>query len=367
MKASRNFATLRRVRSHLGTKQARALPSSGESALRVDRCVGPAPAAGPGSGSGLVGNRQPPARVGSGRVTEGHGSGRDESMSFEGDYALRMYLRDAAVSSLLSQNEEVELAARVQAGDDEARERMIRSNLRLVVKIARDFEGLGMPLLDLINEGNMGLMRAVERFDPAKGAKLSTYAAWWIRQAVKRALANQGRTIRLPVHLVDVVAKIRRCVARLTEELGREPSDGEVGEMVGLSSRRVAELLNASCRTASLDAPIVGTEDSTPLSEVICDEEMSTSYEQLEEKTTHAMIREFVGQLDRREAMIIRHRFGLDGSRERTLEEVGAHFGVTRERVRQIQNTALRKLRKLVERRERTRELSLGLNLLAAA
>ncbi|MCX6890352.1 MAG: sigma-70 family RNA polymerase sigma factor, partial [Verrucomicrobia bacterium] len=224
----------------------------------------------------------------------------------------------------------------------------------LVVKIARDYEGIGLPLRDLISEGNIGLMKAVERFDPAKGGKLSTYGSWWIKQSIKRALANQSKTIRLPVHLVDKISKMRRTSMRLQEELGREPTDEELGEELGITSTRVAQMRMAAIRPASLDAPI-GDEDSNNFAEVVEDESAHTPYEKLEEKTVTRMLQEMVKTLDHREATILRARFGLDGGAEKTLEEVGVKFGVTRERVRQIQNIALKKLRKMIEKMETTK------------
>lgn len=277
------------------------------------------------------------------------------SLAKDGEFNLRRYLREISGTALLTPAEEVELAGRIQAGDAEAREHMIKANLRLVVKIAKDYDGMGLPLLDMINEGNIGLMRAVERFDPMKGAKLSTYAAWWIKQAIKRALANQGKTIRLPVHLVDRVAKIRRTANQLHDELGREPTETEIAEAMNMSRERVAELLTASYRPASLDAPI-GEDGETQLQDVVRDENMQTAYEDFEAQTRRNLIRELIDQLDERELTIIRYRFGLDGGPERTLEEVGTKFGVTRERIRQIQNVALAKLRRMLEKRDELRD-----------
>jgi RNA polymerase primary sigma factor len=277
-----------------------------------------------------------------------------ERSSYDGDTAIKLYLREIGQVKLLTPQEEIQLAARIKKGDKKAREQMIKANLRLVVKIARDYEGIGLPLLDLISEGNIGLMKAVERFDPAKGGKLSTYGSWWIKQSIKRALANQSKTIRLPVHLVDKISKMRRTAMRLQEELGREPTDEELGEELGISSSRVAQMRMAAIRPASLDAPI-GDEDSNNFAEVVQDESADTPYEQLEEKTVTSMLQEMVKTLDHREATILRARFGLDGSQEKTLEEVGVKFGVTRERVRQIQNIALRKLRRMIEKMETTK------------
>ena len=274
-----------------------------------------------------------------------------ERPRYDGDTAIKLYLREIGLVKLLTPQEEIELAARIKKGDKKAREHMIKANLRLVVKIARDYEGIGLPLLDLISEGNIGLMKAVERFDPAKGGKLSTYGSWWIKQSIKRALANQSKTIRLPVHLVDKIAKMRRIALRLHEELGREPTDDELADEMGVPTARVAQMRMAAIRPASLDAPI-GDDESNNFSEVVEDENAETPYEHLEDKTVTRMLREMVTKLDPREATIVSSRFGLDGGPECTLEEVGAKFGVTRERVRQIQNIALRKLRKMIEKME---------------
>src|ERR1043165_417958 len=274
-----------------------------------------------------------------------------ERMAYDGDTAIKLYLREIGQVKLLTPQEEVELAARIKKGDKKAREQMIKANLRLVVKIARDYEGIGLPLLDLISEGNIGLMKAVERFDPAKGGKLSTYGSWGIKQSIKRALANQSKTIRLPLHLVAKVARMRAVSRKLQEEFGREPTDEELAEEMGMSPSRVAQMRTAAIRPASLDAPI-GDDDSNSFAEVVQDENADTPYEKLEDKTVTGMLQEMVKTLDAREATILRYRFGLDGGNEKTLEEVGQKFGVTRERVRQIQNIALRKLRKMIEKLE---------------
>lgn len=278
-----------------------------------------------------------------------------ERSSYDGDTAIKLYLREIGQVKLLTPQEEIELAARIKKGDKKAREQMIKANLRLVVKIAHDYEGLGLPLLDLINEGNIGLMKAVERFDPSKGGKLSTYGAWWIKQSIKRALANQSKTIRLPVHLVDKISKMRRTAMRLQEEFGREPTDEELAEELGITASRVAQLRTAAIRPASLDAPI-GDDDSNNFAEIVQDENAETPYEQLEEKTVNKMLDEMIKTLDPREATILRYRFGLDGGSEKTLEEVGERFGVTRERIRQIQNIALRKMRRMIEKLEAVRK-----------
>lgn len=274
-----------------------------------------------------------------------------ERTSYDGDTAIKLYLREIGQVKLLTPQEEIELAAKIKKGDKKAREQMIKANLRLVVKIAHDYENFGLPLLDLINEGNIGLMKAVERFDPAKGGKLSTYGSWWIKQSIKRALANQSKTIRLPVHLVDKISKMRRTAMKLQEVFGREPTDEELAEEMGMTASRVAQMRTAAIRPASLDAPI-GDDDSNNFAEVVQDENADTPYEKLEDKTVTRMLQEMVKTLDAREATILRYRFGLDGGPEKTLEEVGQKFGVTRERVRQIQNIALNKLRKMIEKLE---------------
>src|SRR6188768_3289995 len=271
--------------------------------------------------------------------------------NLELDGGIKIYLREIGKTALLTPDQEIELAARIKKGSKLARDHMIKANLRLVVKIAQDYANYGLPLLDLISEGNIGLMKAVERFDPSKGGKLSTYGSWWIKQSIKRALANQSKTIRLPVHLVDKISKMRRVAMKLQEEIGREPTDEELGEEMGMSPSRVAQMRTAAIRPASLDAPI-GDDDSNNFSEVVQDENADTPYERLEDKTVTAMLQEMVKTLDQREATILRYRFGLDGGNEKTLEEVGQKFGVTRERVRQIQNIALNKLRKMIEKLE---------------
>src|SRR3984957_10048583 len=214
-----------------------------------------------------------------------------ERPAYDGDSAIKLYLREIGQVKLLTPQEEIVLAACIKKGDKKAREHMIKANLRLVVKIAHDYENFGLPLLDLINEGNIGLMKAVERFDPSKGGKLSTYGSWWIKQSIKRALANQSKTIRLPVHLVDKISKMRRTAMKLQEILGREPSDEELAEELGISALRVSQMRLAAIRPASLDAPI-GDEDSNNFAEVVQDENAYTPYEQLEDKTVTSMLRD---------------------------------------------------------------------------
>jgi RNA polymerase primary sigma factor len=269
----------------------------------------------------------------------------------EADPVIKLYLREVGQIKLLTLQEEIDLAARIKKGDREARTLMINANLRLVIKIAHDYANLGLPLLDLVSEGNIGLMRAVERFDPAKGGKLSTYAAWWIKQSIKRALANQSKTIRLPVHLVDKISKMNRVASQMSEELGREPTDDELAEEVGLSPRSVSQLKTASIRPTSLDAPING-DDPTELGELVGDEGARTPFEFLRDRNLRDELPELLAILDPRERLIIFQRFGLDGARPKTLEEVGNKLGVTRERIRQLQNIALMKLRRALSRKE---------------
>ena len=270
----------------------------------------------------------------------------------DSDSGIKIYLREIGQIPLLTIEQEIDLAAKIKNGDTAARSLMIRSNLRLVVKIAHDYANLGLPLLDLISEGNIGLMKAVERFDPAKGGKLSTYAAWWIKQSIKRALANQSKTIRLPVHLVDKISKMRRVAMQMSEELGREPTDDELAEEVGLASGKISQLKTVSIRPASLDAPI-SDDDSTEFGEIVGDLEALTPFEQLRDQNLRDEVGDLLGVLDEREKKIIFSRFGLDGGKAKTLEEVGKKFGVTRERIRQLQNIALMKLRRALQKKEK--------------
>lgn len=269
----------------------------------------------------------------------------------DSDSSIRVYMREIVKTDLLTPEQEVELAGRIRDGDESAREHMIKANLRLVVKIARDYSNYGVPMADLISEGNIGLMKAVEKFDPEKGGKLSTYASWWIKQSIKRALANQSKTIRLPVHLVDKLAKVRRITAMLTEELGREPSDDELVEELGIPRKKLALLKRASMRPASLDAPI-GDEDSSSYSDIIGDERAVDPFEALENKNDHCELEELLPLLDERESEIIDSRFGLSGKKAMTLEEISRNFGVSRERIRQLQNIALGKMRRALNRKE---------------
>jgi len=279
----------------------------------------------------------------------------------DSDAGIKIYLREIGQIPLLTPDDEIRLAAKIKKGDKEARSLMIRSNLRLVVKIAHDYGNLGLPLLDLISEGNIGLMKAVERFDPQKGGKLSTYAAWWIKQSIKRALANQSKTIRLPVHLVDKISKMRRVSLQMSEELGREPTDDELAEEIGLSTAKVSQLKTAAIRPTSLDAPI-SDEDSTEFGEIVSDMDALTPFELLRDENLRNEVGDLLLVLDEREKKIIFSRFGLDGGKPKTLEEVGKKFGVTRERIRQLQNIALTKLRRALQKKEMPMNVVHGVN-----
>ena len=277
--------------------------------------------------------------------------------SYGENSAINIYLKEIGRTPLLKPAEEVVLAERIKKGDEEAEQHLIKANLRLVVKIARDYDGLGLPLLDLIDEGNMGLMKAVKRFDPSKGGKLSTYGSWWIKQSIKRALANQSKTIRLPVHLVDKISKMRLASMKLQENLGREPTNDELAKEMHLPPAKVSLLRTAAIRPASLDAPLGDADEPDTLADVVEDNHMHTPYEDLEDKTVVAMLHKMLDSIDNREADILRYRFGFgEGGEMRTLEDVGEKFGVTRERVRQIQNVALGRLRRLIAKFERIEE-----------
>jgi RNA polymerase primary sigma factor len=268
----------------------------------------------------------------------------------ENETGFQLYLRQIAQIPLLTPEQEIQLARRIKRGDQKALTQMVSANLRLVVKIARDYANFGLPLLDLISEGNIGLMKAVERFDPKKGGKLSTYAAWWIKQSITRALANQTKTIRLPIHLVEKIGKMRRVSSQMMEELGREPSDDELAEEIGLSSSKVAALKRAALRPASLDEPIQEGE-YFQFRDIVGDEESDDPFETLRDKDMLEEVDELLDMLGDRERMIINSRFGLDGQEPKTLEEIGETFGVTRERIRQLQNVALLKLRGALRKR----------------
>jgi RNA polymerase primary sigma factor len=265
--------------------------------------------------------------------------------------AIDKYLREIGQLPLLTPKEEIELAAKIKAGNRGARDRMITSNLRLVVTIARSYTNLGLPLPDLISEGNIGLVKAVERFDPAKGAKLSSYAVWWIRQAIKRALDDQSRLIRLPVHHRDKLTKMHQITLNMTQVLGREPTDEELSEEIGIDPDKVAKLNTASVPPASLDARI-SDEDMTEFGESIADETARTPFETLRDQDLQGKLGGLLKVLNEREKKIVRQRFGLGGMKRQTLEDVGVTLGVTRERVRQLERAALLKMRRAFEESE---------------
>lgn len=270
--------------------------------------------------------------------------------------SMQIYLREIGRTALLTPQDEIRLAARIKKGDEAARQLMIRANLRLVVKIANDYSRYGLPLLDLVSEGNIGLMKAVERFDPKKGGKLSTYAAWWIKQGIKRALANQSKTIRLPAHLVDKIARMRRSERKLADLLGRDPTPDELAKEVGVPVSVVNHWQLASMRPASLDAP-VGDSDGAEFGELIGDDRARSPFHEINDEQLRTEMESLMVKLDHREREILKHRFGLQGVQEETLEDVGVRFKVTRERVRQIQNEALKKLRAMMLENERVTPL----------
>ena len=275
----------------------------------------------------------------------------------DGRDAMFAYMQAISKNPLLTPNEEISLANKIKKGNKKARDKMISSNLRLVVKIARDYMNFGLPLMDLVSEGNIGLIKAVERFDPYKGGKLSTYAAWWIKQSIKRALANHSKTIRIPVHLVDRISKMRKIIQELTDTFGRPPADDEVAHAMGIPTNKVSHLKSISVNPSSLDAP-VNEESDTSLGDLVGDENQATPFEDLATKMRNLDIRAVLSELSPREAEIIMLRFGLDGSKPLTLEEVGDRFDVTRERIRQIQSLAIRRMRELLtdKNKQRTKE-----------
>ena len=271
----------------------------------------------------------------------------ESSLSTDGiaiDDPVKIYLKEIGRVPLLSMEEEKQLAERMAQGDTNAKKRLCEANLRLVVSIAKKFVGRGMQFLDLIQEGNLGLLKAVEKFDYNKGFKFSTYATWWIRQAITRAIADQARTIRVPVHMVEVINKATRCNRKLVQELGREPTVEEIAKELGLPVEKIIEANRTAADTLSLDTP-VGDEEDTSIGSFVEDERTPGPADATSNALLAEALKEILGTLTEREADVLRMRFGMYDGRTHTLEEVGQIFGVTRERIRQIENKAIRKLR----------------------
>ena len=268
----------------------------------------------------------------------------DLAAEYNLDDPVRMYLKEIGQVKLLSAEEEVELAKRVAEGDQEAKNKLTEANLRLVVSIAKKYSGRGLHILDLIQEGNTGLIRAVDKFDWQKGNKFSTYATWWIRQAITRAIADQARTIRVPVHMVEVINKATRCNRKLVQELGREPTMDEIAKELGLPVEKIIEANRTAADTLSLDTP-VGDEEDTTIGSFVEDDNTPGPADATSNALLAEALSEILGTLTEREANVLRMRFGMHDGRTHTLEEVGQIFGVTRERIRQIENKAIRKLR----------------------
>ena len=262
------------------------------------------------------------------------------------DDSVRLYLREIGKIPLLSADEELELAQRVVAGDKDAKEKMAEANMRLVVSIAKRYVGRGLDLLDLIQEGNTGLLRAVEKFDPDKGFKFSTYATWWIRQAITRAIADQARTIRIPVHMVETINKLLRTQRRLTQELNREPTNEKIAQAMEIEVDKVEHIMKIKQDISSLDASIRDDEEDSVLADFIEDEDTISPEESATGQLLKEHVKEMLSALTEREQKILRLRFGLEDGKSHTLEEVGQEFSVTRERIRQIEAKALAKLRK---------------------
>lgn len=262
------------------------------------------------------------------------------------DDSVRLYLREIGKIPLLSAEEELALAKRVVAGDKEAKDKMAEANMRLVVSIAKRYVGRGLDLLDLIQEGNTGLLRAVEKFDPEKGFKFSTYATWWIRQAITRAIADQARTIRIPVHMVETINKLLRTQRRLTQELNREPTNEEIAAAMDLDVDKVEHIMKIKQDISSLDASIRDDEEESVLADFIEDEDTISPEESATNQLLKEQVKSMLGALTEREQKILKLRFGLEDGKQHTLEEVGQEFSVTRERIRQIEAKALAKLRK---------------------
>lgn len=271
-----------------------------------------------------------------------------ENVDAFADDSVRLYLREIGKIPLLTPEEEAELAQRIVKGDKKAKDKMVESNMRLVVSIAKRYGGRGLDFLDLIQEGNTGLLRAVEKFDPSKGFKFSTYATWWVRQAITRAIADQARTIRIPVHMVETINKVLRTTRKLTAELNREPTNEEIAKALDMEPEKVDYVMRIKQDIASLDASIgrEGDDEDSVLGDFVEDEERDSPEDSAANQILKEQLSEIIATLTDREQKIIRLRFGIGGGRPHTLEEVGAEFDVTRERIRQIEAKALSKLRK---------------------
>lgn len=263
--------------------------------------------------------------------------------------SLNLYMKEIGKVPLLTPEEEIELAKRVKKGDSRAREQMLKANLRLVVKIAKEYEGLGLPLLDLISEGNIGLIQAVKKFDPSKGNKFSTYGSWWIKEGIRRAVANQAKTIRLPVHVTEKIFKMQKVIEQYVRDNGIEPDNETLSKLLQLPINKLIILKEASEEILSLDASITMNSGET-FADFVIDKKVGDPYSHLEKKTIHQMLKDLLQFLEQREREILDYRFGLTDDVEHSLDEVGKKFGVTRERVRQIQNRALKKLRENIEK-----------------
>jgi len=271
--------------------------------------------------------------------------------------ALKLYLKDIKDIPLLKPEEEISLAKRIRKGDPEARRRMIQSNLRLVISIAKRYNNLGLPISDLIEEGNLGLMRAVEKFNPGKGFRFSTYAAWWIKQYVLRSIANQGKTIRIPVYMVDIISRFRKVTERLTQKLSRRPTPGEVAHALKLPVKKVHEIERMTLQPASLDAPL-GDEGTTEFIDLIEQSQAGSAKDELAAFLTHEQVEDLLSRLTDRERQVLSFRYGLKDGVTYTLGETAKHLGITRERVRQIQNSAEKKLHAFLASQEKINAIS---------
>jgi len=265
--------------------------------------------------------------------------------------AIKLYLKEIKNTPLLTAQEEIALARQIKKGDRKARQKMIRSNLRLVINIAKRYSYLGVPIMDLIEEGNLGLMKAVEKFNPRKGYRFSTYAAWWIKQYITRAIANQGKTVRVPIYMLELLMKFKKVTEEFVHKLNRKPKLAEVAKKMRLPMKKAQELNQIVAKISSLNAP-VGEEGSTEFMELIEDERVGTAWDELTDYLLEEKIKELLGRMTPRERKILTLRFGLKDGVTHTLNETSKHFGITRERVRQIETAAMKKLREIMEAQE---------------